>query len=1390
MELTKKLNLDATPLDAGLGDMSYARNIVATPNNVINEPGFKKLITLTDKTIIGIVSVPNGFVVFCKGAIIDSIMYFENNDPDPKKVLESAFFNFNATIDKGRPIFGEYTYNYKKDLIISFSEGVTPEANETRIVNMNAYTDVQYTRLDAKQVELLSLIPNIQYPKLDFEIVKEGSNKVGTYQIAVAYKLQDDTYSNFSILHKTVHIIPDTLDDNKPGTSISKSIKVIASNIDTKYVYCKLGIVYKEETAELAYETGDILVTELNNYLITSVSAMNSIAIDTIVLSSISYIKDNAHCSFNANLIRGNVTTVDYTGLDAIGKTIADACKVDINWIDLPNPLNNDLSNAKYFREDEMYALYLGLLDYKGNVINSYPIHHKLADTTISASNGNAHQIPVYAGEGANSITINSGYASLEYDRVITTVTTDYNAINFSFNKPNGGLVSPGTNLFMSQGSSKIFDGSYITNPTADPISVNLNLSFNVATNTALDTRLAVVKIYNYNATTKVLGTLIDSIVSPYTSGGFTFNYNRVTAIAGNASIAIFVGLNEIYNQTPVPSYTDTLLNNATLTMTDGSVTTILNKPAALLKVIIPSNVVTLLGTLSSTIKQCCIFYAEHNTDNSKVLSQAFATRDTHINNISDNAYHCAFKSHTKLRLYSFDYLFNKKNISNADIKSQYKLGGFAGTSDRDINEDIPNHSWGHLTKIFEEPSYINKSITSITPQSAIEYVGLDNSVENNTASDSFYRANLTYQQVNTLLGGNASKAEGSELIDIVYLYDNFWHDNGWGDGPYPSDVAGYNAPEGRDVIKFRFALVNIVNRSINLYSNLYNQTLVICSSIINLTPNAILNCSGDTFYGNFTFRMTAPITSYFYGNSDGSRDGNVFKVIISIAIESRYNIQGRFSGANPYQKVFNIGTRSPTNETDRKALFAISYKYDNFINTSEGKGYSNALHENGMAVNVYVKELKGISKLINRVIRSNANNSESMTLGWRYYNAKNYKDLPLQRGGIQVLSSTDRYLYIQQEYGLRVASVQDKLSAESTTVLGSSDLFDREPVEVLYDKFGYISCANKFGTTLTPIGYVVVDPLKAKIFLVNGLEAVELTKDNVKDWFVYNINNTDVALDNPFTTNGIHITYEDIHKRLLFTYKSSVEDKRITLSYSLLRGGFTCFHDYNGDYSFYNNLGTYHISHIISKDGLTTFTTIYKMNDSCKALYFDEKDINGNIIRLVKESVVRLIWNPESTISKLLQEVEWQTLINTKGNSGSLYHYDATVSKLMLHNDTQCTDIVNVNDNIDWFDATSGTLKAGKWFFNAINDTVINDYLPFIKDFDKLQLNNLSNTKEWFDISKFICTFAYVTMIYDNYYYDSIDRDWYANDDTLHTRTQADFVLNNVNVKAIKDNR
>jgi hypothetical protein len=50
-----------------------------------------------------------------------------------------------------------------------------------------------------------------------------------------------------------------------------------------------------------------------------------------------------------------------------------------------------------------------------------------------------------------------------------------------------------------------------------------------------------------------------------------------------------------------------------------------------------------------------------------------------------------------------------------------------------------------------------------------------------------------------------------------------------------------------------------------------------------------------------------------------------------------------------------------------------------------------------------------------------------------------------------------------------------------------------------------------------------------------------------------------------------------------------------------------------------------------------------------------------------------------------------------------------------------------------------------------------------FLENFIELISSNINTSKEWFDISKFISTFAVVTFIFDNWYY-SIDGKQKAN--------------------------
>lgn len=1164
MKSITRLNLNNNPSTFQNGDIKYAKNIVSTIDQkaIHNEDGFSHLITY-DETIIGKVEIPNGYVLFLKGITTDKIICI---DKGASKTISSNYFNFNIE----NPIKGRYTFNSNNDLYITFTEGVEG-INETRIINITQSA----TTLTSYQVERLTLIPNLKYPSLRFDIIFEGSLLVGTYQIAISYKVEEAIYTNYSILSEPVYVFGNLEDHNKIGTSIKRAIKVIFDTIDTRYSKFKIGILYKGEDAfEKSYETDDI-DTSVTSYNISNLDSLLSISIDNLTIGSISYIKDEDHVNFNGRLIRTNVQTVNYTGLDAIMNNIASKVKVGITLESSYTSVNDyqvGLTVNRHFKEGEQYLLYIGCLDYKGNFVNAYPIPHKAGD----------------------------------------------------------------------------------------------------------DTELG------------------------YTNSSNVTTLHKIPYITYNTSIPF-----------DPPKYLTKLYTK------------------------LPDDINTLLGTFANTITSFCYFYAEHNLNNSKILGQGFVIRDTHINDFNDSQkYMFPFNSNTKLRFYSFEHLFNKSLISNAHI--------FNHNNTSFLNTDfIPEAgAAARYSKVFTfRHSRLNTRVT--IPLTKIDYIDNDNTIVDNIAGDSFTRLTTTPENTDLLFGSTSADwpVEPYTYVDRIL-----------------SDITP-GTHQGSNKLS---CIADLVSNNDYFYDDVYKQKLVICSNIIDKNNQSNCKLSGDFFYDPITLRFTTPAISYRYGTNDLDAQGEdyVHKIVVTLELESRFNIRARFDGVNDYQKVFNINDRT---SDDVNTFLDIPYRYDNFINTSEGKGYNLSCNNNGYDNIIYDKDLDIKYNHFNRIVRSIVNSTESKGVAWRIFNANDYKDLPIERGAGKIITADERAIYIQQEYALFVASIRDTVSNDpnNTTFLGSSDLFDREPIEILYDEKGYIGSDNRFGSIMTPFGYVIVDTVLKNIFLVKLTQIKKLNDTNVESWFR---NNLVSNLINPYIKEGISLLYDDKIKSIFLTQQGGGKD--FTIHYNFSRdGGWLSFHDYIVEGYIANRLDTF----CIKNNG------IYKRNANNKCMFFDDTIHSSEII---------YIYNNQFEIFKQILGISWDTFIQ----QNNTVIYDITFDRLLIYNDTQCTGIINVNNAINWFDTESGVYKRDQWYFNDIVDIVENDKLPFIDSIGNLIGTNVNESLDWFKQSQFISKFVFIKFGYDNKFVDINSKIQY--DTQVENTTQLDITLNSYDVNAVKSIR
>lgn len=425
------------------------------------------------------------------------------------------------------------------------------------------------------------------------------------------------------------------------------------------------------------------------------------------------------------------------------------------------------------------------------------------------------------------------------------------------------------------------------------------------------------------------------------------------------------------------------------------------------------------------------------------------------------------------------------------------------------------------------------------------------------------------------------------------------------------------------------------------------------------------------------------------------------------------------------------------------------------------------------------------------RVYRGLKIANENLTLNsLRTFLSDSYYDMPNNKGEIIAIRGSKQQIYIQLRFSLFVASIKDKLNTQGEdTYLGSTDLFDRFPSEVLYDEKGYVGSVSKFACQVIKDMYITVNQASGQIFIIKETSAIEITNKGNKNWFWNNWDNglayyyissngEKRRVDNPYISVGHLVGYDKEYDRLLFIKKlyefkfpdligDTIEDgvvnfdgefysmngtlleftdednfinKSKTFSFNISSDNWSWVspHDYFPNIMFYTNSGLYSI---INKLTGNNRATIYKHNDKdTKGLFYGQKFA----------SYVDLIFNSHLDISKLLMNITWVTdVIN---NNGGNENYK-TITHIMVYNENQCSGIINLKDN--HFELTRNI--EGDWNFNNFRDLVINPNSPIIDDDGEVITDNINNIKLWFEKSNFISKFITVRLLIDNVDNDTV---------------------------------
>jgi len=278
---------------------------------------------------------------------------------------------------------------------------------------------------------------------------------------------------------------------------------------------------------------------------------------------------------------------------------------------------------------------------------------------------------------------------------------------------------------------------------------------------------------------------------------------------------------------------------------------------------------------------------------------------------------------------------------------------------------------------------------------------------------------------------------------------------------------------------------------------------------------------------------------AYGYLGNVGAQTGTDYCQQLYVT-ESKVNIVNRYSEHNANEDFYPLVYRESTALNGNFSHTPRIFNYDSSM--SYLNDFKNTLPFDPTYKNT------SLSDFPTRVIRSVKHNREGYIDNFRIYKPDQYRDLPRNRGELWNLSSFDNVLLpilersLLKTKGKEDLNLSDGLDITSSIALGTGDLFENEPDEVLFTDRGYGGTLSQFSVATSKYGHFSVDKITGKVFLLaKELEEISnyglteflhkrLTAWGLKEYgFPYNV-------DIPTMGVGIISTWDPKYSRYIIT--------------------------------------------------------------------------------------------------------------------------------------------------------------------------------------------------------------------------------------------------------------
>lgn len=1304
MEEFNGMSRDTIRVKTPAGMWEFARNILLTKgfNSISNEYGFKPLNELVGD-IIGCISTNEELVIFSIEDNYSCIGVVNLTTNIYTLKLRTIYLNFK----KNRPIEGIFLYNFNKELIIAFCDGVFIDSNTPKLINLSNIgipLTPSYELVNPTDINQLNLFPTTTEGIIDISYGNTISIAVDIVYITFAYVLADgiSTTSYYSP-HNISYPVYNWKGEKR------RIINLTLSNLDPNFSKLKIGLVVNNNGGLLGYESPALdYSNQTLQTSITSLTGYTELAVDNLVVPSIVYSKIKSITTQNNQVVVGNVETIQdlnlqkYVNLLEVGLTYV----TDIE----------DTYTHPTLSPDEVYAIYIQPQSVTGEYLSAYPLIGRAARV------GERDVLDSTALENLGLKRGASGIAANTYRR---------------FHIENSGAFVLPAPYDINNPAHNELDWGYWENTETYPLDANFDSTkdYNNLPLSSVDLRGTPIRYFRVPG----LDAITDKI--PCILGYKEKNDSSIYGNSGNK----FIGR--------VPKFGvyiknfDSIFPESIKAVLQGFRLLIVKRQTG-------DRLVEDIPFIKQA-KEMIMFHTDANIEVPTIMPIfKFTPVASSPENLPMTEYYS--RQYGLSKIWSSTLLNYKPNIQPQIVKANYGvkhkryIEDFDGSVSFDIDKNLGFIDYNEVNNLELAQFYKVPNTQKYALIQDLKYLPQNNiSAKTSFSEESIIMEVVNYNEVgvadpnkkwNPFLVGSTSNI--STYNSTTKLYENISRDSygfhitlsvtllnlqlnvyaGFAPTEFIS-LGKVSIDNTTRVLKYNGDV--FTNNSYNsilttdLYSGVSNYiqsihfTPLIIKGIWSIANNNTIKSIEDKNLNNAFYNTTAQYdTLLAFNYSYAIYNKEAFRSLNDLIVVTAFNVNNKKINYFPFRVARTPNIPKENLQTNILRTFKANDYYEMLNNRGEvvavrGTNRQLYIQQRYSLFLAYVKDKLSISEdttylgegdLFDRTPEEIKFNTDKGYIG-----CSNQIACVIIPDGLVVLDQEKGNIFIIGNSLQEISkfNMRTWFQANLTTIpYYTTDRFgNRQPVDNPYTSIGYIISYDE------EFNRIIITKKYYKFLFENEVGTVY----GFNGEYYYNI-----------STPQILLSFKD---------SSYFKEESLSISYSLDYNKWVCEHDYFPNLSVFNNKGLYSFY----KNSINSFK-LYKNND---------KTINrGSYYDGVYASYVDLIFNNRLDLSKLYQAVEWESVVKTIEGATL---YNKTIDKIMIYSDYQCSGEIHITA------IKNARNIEGVWNFNEFRDIVVDPSLPIVDKEGRLNLNNINNNKSYFEKSVFIGTFVVIRLITSN---------------------------------------